>query len=186
MPAPLVFIVGGTGAQGIPIVKSLVSDGAYRARILTRNPSSARATSLVALSLSHVELVKGTFDNESDMRAGYRGADCAFINIDGFHTGEKTEMFWAIRSYELAVEEGIKFFIYGNLDFAYKKGGYRDEFRTGHYDGKGRIGEWILQQTKDNGNRMGAALFTTGPYIQMAIAAFTPMSPTVEDGIVTW
>jgi hypothetical protein len=33
---------------------------------------------------------------------------------------------------------------------------------------------------------MRAALFTTGPYIQMAIAKTTPMSPTIEDGVVTW
>ena len=35
--------------------------------------------------------------------------------------------------------------------------------------GKGRVGEWILQQNLGNGVAapMGAALFTTGPYIDM-------------------
>ncbi len=33
---------------------------------------------------------------------------------------------------------------------------------------------------------MGAAVFTTGPYIEMTIAAATLMTPTVEDGVVTW
>jgi hypothetical protein len=33
---------------------------------------------------------------------------------------------------------------------------------------------------------MGSALFTTGPYMEMAFSARTPMTPTVEDGIVTW
>lgn len=95
-------------------------------------------------------------------------------------------MYWATRAYELALVEGIKFFVYGNLDYVYKKSGYRPEFRTGHYDGKGRIGEWILEQTKTNRSRMGAALFTTGPYIQMALAKHTPMSPVVEYGTVVW
>jgi NmrA-like family len=183
---PLVFLIGGTGSQGIPTVKSLVEDGAYRVRVLTRDTENPRAQALKALNPTHVELVKGTFDSEDDLRAGYKGADYTFVNIDGFNVGEKTEMFWAIRSYELALEEGIKFFVYGNLDYGYKKSGYRPEFRTGHYDGKGRIGEWILQQTKDNSKRMGAALFTSGPYIQMAIAKGTPMAPTIEDGVVTW
>jgi hypothetical protein len=184
--APLVFVIGGTGAQGMPVVKSLVANDAYRVRILTRDTESPRAQSLKALKPSHVELVKGSFDSETDLRTGYKDSNYAFVNIDGFNVGEKTEMFWAMRSYELALEEGIKFFVYGNLDYGYKKSGYRPEFRTGHYDGKGRIGEWILQQNKDNGKRMGASVFTTGPYIQMAIAKHTPMAPTLEDGIVTW
>ena len=33
---------------------------------------------------------------------------------------------------------------------------------------------------------MGAAVFTTGPYIEMVISAGTPMTPTVENGVVTW
>jgi len=33
---------------------------------------------------------------------------------------------------------------------------------------------------------MGAVLFTTGPYIEMAISAQTPMTPSIKEGIVTW
>jgi hypothetical protein len=95
-------------------------------------------------------------------------------------------MYWAIRSYEIALEEGIKFFVYGNLDYTLKKAGYDSKFRCGHYDGKGRIGEWVLSQNQVNGDRMGAALFTTGPYMEMAFSSRTPMTPTVEDGVVTW
>lgn len=183
---PLVFVVGGTGAQGIPVVRGLVKDGAYAVRFLTRDSTSRRSKEL--LSLPNVTAIEGTFANEEDLRQGFQGATYAFINIDGFNAGEKTEMFWAMRSYELALEEGIKFFVYGNLDFVYKKSGYDSMFRCGHYDGKGRVGEWILQQNKEpvNRSKMGAALFTTGPYIAMAVGARTPMSPTVEDGIVTW
>ncbi|RBQ73034.1 hypothetical protein VDGD_00880 [Verticillium dahliae] len=182
--APLVFVVGGTGAQGIPVIRGLVKDGAYRVRALTRDLHSARAKQLLALG--NVELQEGSFASETDLRAGFHGAQAAFVNIDGFNAGEKTEMFWAMRSYELALEAGLGFFVYGNLDYVYKKSGYDARFRTGHYDGKGRIGEWIRLQNADNAGRMKAAIFTTGPYIDMAIAAYTPMSPRVEDGVVTW
>jgi uncharacterized protein YbjT (DUF2867 family) len=182
---PLVFIVGGTGAQGIPVIKGLIQDRAYRVRILTRDTSSTRAQELKALSPTHVELVTGTFYSEEDMRAGFHGADYAFVNIDGFNSGEKAEIYWTMRAYELAIEEGIKFYVHGNLDFVYKKSGYDPKFRTGHYDGKGRAGEWILMQGKTN-KQMGVALFTTGPYIQMAISAFTPMAPLVINGEVVW
>ncbi|OAL04205.1 NAD(P)-binding protein [Phaeosphaeriaceae sp. SRC1lsM3a] len=181
---PKIFVVGGTGAQGIPVVRGLVKDKAYACRILTRDPQSMRSKKL--LDLGNVELMEGTFANESTLRAGFQGCDLAFVNIDGFNSGEKTEMFWAMRAYELALEEGIKFFVYGNLDYAYKKGDYQSKYRCGHYDGKGRIGDWILSQTHENKYRMGAALFTTGPYIEMVLGLATPMSPSVEDGIVTW
>lgn len=181
---PLVFIIGGTGAQGIPIIRGLVKDKAYSCRVLTRSATSPRARNLIALG--NVELVEGSFANEGTLRAGFHGCDYAFVNIDGFNSGEKTEMFWAMRAYELALEEGVKFFVYGNLDYGYKKGGYDAKFRCGHYDGKGRVGEWILQQTRENGRRMGAALFTTGPYIEMSLGSQTPMSPTFEDEVVTW
>jgi len=179
-----IFVVGGTGAQGLPVIGGLVADKKYAVRALSRDPSSRRAKSLLALG--NVEILEGTFADEATLREGFRGCDAAYINIDGFNTGEKTEMYWAIRSYEIAIEEGVKFFVYGNLDYALKKGGYDSKFRTGHYDGKGRIAEWILWQNQENKDRMGAAVFTTGPYMEMAISAGTPMTPSVEDGVVTW
>ncbi|KAF2416440.1 NAD(P)-binding protein [Tothia fuscella] len=182
---PKVFIVGGTGAQGRPTIHSLVKDNAYAVRVLTRDTKASHAQSLKELG-DHVELMEGTFADEATLHAGFRGCTYAFVNIDGFKTGEKTELFWAIRAYEIAIEEGIKFFVYGNVDYAYKKGGYDPKYRCGHYDGKGRIGEWILQQTKDNGGEMGAALFTTEPYLEMSIADMTIMTPTVKDGVVAW
>lgn len=179
-----VFVIGGTGAQGMPIIRALVADNRYSVRFLSRDPASRRAKELLALD--NVSALEGSFADEATLRAGFRGCDAAFVNIDGFNTDEKTEMYWAIRSYEIALEEGVKFFVYGNLDYGLKKSGYDSRFRTGHYDGKGRVGEWILFQNQVNGDRMGAAVFTTGPYIEMVISPGTPMTPTVEDGVVTW
>ncbi|HXC74219.1 MAG TPA: NmrA family NAD(P)-binding protein [Sphingomicrobium sp.] len=179
-----IFVIGATGAQGLPVVRGLVEDGTYSVLALTRDASSARARSL--LGLGHVEILEGSFTDEATLRDGMRACDGAFVNIDGFNTGEKTEMYWAIRAYEIALEEGVKLFVYGNLDYTLKKAGYDSRFRTGHYDGKGRIGEWILAQNQANRDRMGAALFTSGPYLEMAFSSRTPMTPTVEDGVVTW
>ncbi len=179
-----IFVIGGTGAQGIPIVSALVADKQYAVRVLSRDSTSPRAKAL--FELGNVSFLEGSFADEAILREGFRGCDGAFVNIDGFNTGEKTETYWAIRSYEIAIEEGIQFFVYGNLDYVLKKSGYDSRFRTGHYDGKGRVGEWILFQNQVNRDRMGAAVFTSGPYIEMVISPGTPMTPTVEDGVVTW
>ena len=104
-----IFVIGGTGAQGIPIVPALVADKKYSVRVLSRDSASPRATDLLALD--GVSILEGSFADEAVLREGFRGCDGAYINIDGFNTGEKTETYWAIRSYEIAIEEGIKFFV---------------------------------------------------------------------------
>lgn len=176
-----IFVVGGTGAQGMPVVRGLVDK--YRCRILTRDVSSPRALELKALG-PNIELFQGVFTDTAVLRQGMKDCDGVFFNLDGFNTGEKAETFWAIRSYELAREQGVRFFVYGNLDYGYKKGGYDPKYRCGHYDGKGRIGEWVLTQSK--GSPMGAAVFTTGPYMDMTVAYGTPMMPSIVDGTATW
>jgi hypothetical protein len=189
MAAHLVAVIGGTGAQGMPVVRDLVKSGDYKVRALTRNPDSARFKEIQSYGpAGAVEPVVGSFASEEALRKLFRGAWGAFVNIDGFNCGEKTEIYWSIRAYELAIEEGIKFYVYSNLAYAYKLSGYKPEFRGGHYDAKGRIGEWILFQNKDVTplHGMQAALFSTAPYMDMTINAYTPMPPIVEDGVVTW
>ncbi|KAI0455705.1 hypothetical protein F5B21DRAFT_523184 [Xylaria acuta] len=202
----LVAIIGGTGAQGVPVVRELLKSGDYSVRVLTRDTNNARFKELQ--SYGPVESVVGTFASEESLRATFRGAWGAFVNIDGFNSGEKAEIFWTIRvtlagvanyqyttynaddfaAWELAIEEGVKFYVHGNLDYAYKKSGFRPEFHAGHYDAKGRVGEWILLQNRDAAvrARMRSALFTTGPYIEMTMGLNTPFQPRVEDGVAVW
>ncbi|KAI1178952.1 hypothetical protein F4777DRAFT_575603 [Nemania sp. FL0916] len=203
----LVAVIGATGAQGIPVVRDLLKSGDYSIRVLTRDTNSARFKELQAFG--PIESVVGTFASEESLRATFRGAWGAFVNIDGFNSGEKNEIFWTIRgkifslfcriptlgaeatigAWELALEEGVQFYVHGNLDYAWKKGGFRREFYCGHYDGKGRVAEWMLKtQNQDPAvhSRMRTAALTTGPYIEMTIAHGTPFPAAVEDGIATW
>ncbi|KAI0402445.1 hypothetical protein F4802DRAFT_600047 [Xylaria palmicola] len=205
----LVAIIGGTGAQGVPVVRELLKSGDYAVRVLTRDTESARFKELQ--SYGPVEGVVGTFASEESLRATFRGAWGAFVNIDGFNSGEKSEIFWTFRdvfrstissmylfnaddsaAWELAIEEGVQFYVHGNLDYAYKKSGFRPETHAGHYDAKGRLGEWILAQNRDAAvhARMRSALLTTGPYIEMTLAQGTPFRPRVEEdgggGAAVW
>ncbi|KAK0646893.1 hypothetical protein B0T16DRAFT_329806 [Cercophora newfieldiana] len=193
MSKPTIFIIGGTGAQGIPVIRGLVQDNAYAVRVLTRDPTSARAQQLAALS-PNVHLLRGTFTSDSDLRAGLTGAWGAYINIDGFACGEALETFFTIRCYELAVERGVRFYVHGNIDFYYKLSGYNPAYRCGHGDAKGRMWEWISAQGAADRRARGdahmrVAALTTGPYMDMALSAATPMSPTIEDTgeeVLTW
>jgi hypothetical protein len=53
-------------------------------------------------------------------------------------------MFWGIRAYEIALAAGLKFYVWGNLDYASKKANWDSKFRCGHIDGKGRVGGMLL------------------------------------------
>ncbi|KAK3991438.1 hypothetical protein QBC44DRAFT_306547 [Cladorrhinum sp. PSN332] len=193
-PTKKILIIGGTGAQGLPVIRGLLSPSPsgspspYTVSVLTRDPTSARAQSILSAFPNSVTLLKGSFSSESDLRSALSGCWGAFVNIDGFATGESLEIFYTIRCYELALEAGVQFYVHGNLDYGYKNSGWDPKMRCGHYDGKGRAGQWILDRNKEKkATTAGAALFTTGPYIEMAIGSSTPMTPKVaEDGTLAW
>ena len=127
-----IFVIGGTGAQGIPVVegekstlkellarnadsqKELTKDGAYSVRVLTRDPSNQRAQDLA--KLKGVELLQGRLDSDDDLRNDFKGCWGAWVNMDGFVIGKKNELFWGMRSYQLAQEAGLRFFVWANLD----------------------------------------------------------------------
>jgi nucleoside-diphosphate-sugar epimerase len=44
-----ILVIGGTGAQGIPIVSALVADKKYAVRVLSRDSTSPRAKALFEL-----------------------------------------------------------------------------------------------------------------------------------------
>ena len=138
-----------------------------------------RGLMTLALFSNQAERVRQCFALLRALRDRLRQSAPAGIGLDELSMGMSGD-------FEIAIEEGVKFFVYGNLDYGLKKAGYDSKYRVGHYDGKGRIAEWILLQNQANSARMGAAIFTSGPYIEMTISPLTPMAPSVEDGVVTW
>ena len=64
-----IFVIGGTGAQGIPIIRVLVADKKYSVRFLSRDSGSRRARDLLALD--NVSILEGSFaDHDGVCRAG--------------------------------------------------------------------------------------------------------------------
>jgi uncharacterized protein YbjT (DUF2867 family) len=96
-PLTTVLVIGATGAQGIPVVKALADGGRYAVRALTRNPNSPDAK-LIA-SLPNVSLFLGDSFNESDLRKAFHGAQLAYVNTNGYVSGEKGELYWGTFRY---------------------------------------------------------------------------------------
>ncbi|KAH8807905.1 hypothetical protein F5884DRAFT_881445 [Xylogone sp. PMI_703] len=175
-----ILVIGGTGAQGIPVVQALALSNRYAVRVLTRNAKSKRAQELA--TLPNVTFIEGTQDNQTDLHAAFRGVDGAFVNFDGFSIGERNEVFYGIRAYEIARHEGVKHYIWASIDYSLKKAGWDEQYHCGHNDGKGRIADFILSQGQE---KMLSSIFTTGPYMDMLFdGMFVP--ETEPNGDVVW
>ena len=129
----LVLVIGGTGAQGEAVVKALLestSGGApspYAVRILTRDPDHPKGKA--EFNHPNIELVQGSFTDLAKVERALQGVWGAYINTDGFTVGEQAETYHGLRIFELAAHvPTLKHYVWSNLDYGLKKGGYRPEY----------------------------------------------------------
>ena len=118
-------------------ISELTRDGKYEVILLTRNTTSNNAKELAALP--HVKLYEGSYTNEENLHAVFKNVYGAFVNTNGFNLGEKAEIYWGCRIFEIAIEEKVQHYVWGSLDYGLKKGGWDSKYHCGHYDAKGRV-----------------------------------------------
>lgn len=135
---PIVLILGGAGAQNGAVTKVLSAAGTYTIHVLTRSLTSTHAVELG--TLPNVKLLEGDCYNEEDLESAFKGVDLCFVNTNGFAVGEKNEIYWGIRMYELARWAGVKHFVYGGLPYVSLNGGFDPKARVPFVDGKGKVG----------------------------------------------
>ncbi|CAI7639190.1 unnamed protein product [Penicillium pancosmium] len=139
-----VLVIGGTGAQGVPVVRSLATDSNYNIRVLTRSASSKEAKYLA--TLPGVSIFEGNTYDEATLRQAFKDTTHVFVNTNGFAIGEKAEIYWGIRLYELAREFQVEHFVYAGLEYGSKLGNFNPKYRCGHLDGKGKVVDFISAQ----------------------------------------
>ncbi|THH09181.1 hypothetical protein EW146_g8755 [Bondarzewia mesenterica] len=182
----LILVIGATGAQGLAVIDKLLapaSDGSpspYAIRALTRDPESRRSRELKAKG---VEVVKGAFDDFPSVAAALKGVYGAWVNTDGFTVGEEKETYAGIRIFELAKQAGVRHYVWSNLEYISKKTGYNPLYRCEHYDGKGRVADWLqAQPSVVSDTELSWSMVTTGPYMDtLYIYMFGPLHQR-EDG----
>ncbi|CAG8972468.1 hypothetical protein HYALB_00001157 [Hymenoscyphus albidus] len=111
----IVLVVGGTGAQGAAVVEELAKSPSYAIRILTRTATSSTATRLS--NLPNVKLFEGSAHHEPDIHQALEGVDIVYCNTNGFAIGEKAEIYWGIRFFELSREHNVKQFVSAQVSF---------------------------------------------------------------------
>jgi uncharacterized protein YbjT (DUF2867 family) len=105
--------------------------------VQTRNPNHPSALELA--HLPNVTFHVGHVESEPLLQEAMRGMDGVFFLANSFAIGEKAELHWSIRAFELAREEGVKFFQFSGLDYLPNKPGYDPKYRCAHYDAKGKV-----------------------------------------------
>jgi len=134
---PIVLIIGGAGAQNGVVTKSLSATGNYNIHVLTRSVTSPHATELSGLP--NVKLIEGDCYNEDALKSAFEGVGKCFVNTNGFAIGEKNEIYWSIRIYEIARWAGVKHLIYSSLPYVSKNGDFHPKSLVPFVDAKGKV-----------------------------------------------
>ena len=141
----IIAVVGATGAQGGGLVRAILADpsGPFRARAITRDPSSDKAKELAAAG---VEVVAGDVDDPSALRRGFEGAWGAFcVTFFWHHMSPEREISEAGYMAAAAREAGVQHVVWSTLDDTRKLVPLDDDrmptlqgkYKVPHFDAKG-------------------------------------------------
>lgn len=133
----VVLVLGGVGAQNSAVVRELAKSGSFLIRVMSRNIQSEECAALSALNF--VELLEGNCYDEAVLVSAFQGVHACFVNTNGFAIGEKAELYWGIRIYEIAYWSGVAHFVYSSLPYVSKRSGYNPAYRVPFVDAKGKV-----------------------------------------------
>lgn len=126
--------------------------------------------------------MEGYEDKQVDLHAAFKGVYGAWVNLDGFTIGEKNELFYGVRAYEIAQYHGVKHYIWASGDYGLRNADWDEAYHCAHNDAKARVGDLILSHGQDG---MKTSLLTTGPYMDMLFdGMFVPVEK--PDGSFVW
>lgn len=73
-----IAVVGATGIQGGSVISTLLKEGIFKIRGITRNPTSTKA---LALAASGVEIVKADLNDEASLVAAFKVLPPPSLNL---------------------------------------------------------------------------------------------------------
>ena len=141
----IIAVVGATGAQGGGLVRAILADpsGGFRARAITRDPSSAAAQELAQLG---AEVVQGDVDDQASLRQAFEGAWGAFcVTFFWAHFSPEKELANARNMATAARDAQLRHVVWSTLDDTRKLIPLDDDrmptlmgkYKVPHFDAKG-------------------------------------------------
>ncbi|XP_036593387.1 nmrA-like family domain-containing protein 1 [Trichosurus vulpecula] len=135
----LVVVFGATGAQGGSVAKTLLEDGTFKVRAVTRNPQQKAAEHL---KNQGAEVVQGDQDDEKSLEPALAGAYATFIVTNYWENlNQEQEIKQGKLLADLSKHLGLSYVIYSGLENVKKLTGGQLVVR--HFDGKGEVEEYF-------------------------------------------
>ncbi|XP_054524785.1 nmrA-like family domain-containing protein 1 isoform X2 [Pan troglodytes] len=135
----LVVVFGGTGAQGGSVARTLLEDGTFKVRVVTRNPRKKAAKEL---RLQGAEVVQGDQDDQVSMELALNGAYATFIVTNYWEScSQEQEVKQGKLLADLARRLGLHYVVYSGLENIKKLTAGR--LAAAHFDGKGEVEEYF-------------------------------------------
>ncbi|KAJ7769126.1 hypothetical protein DFH07DRAFT_880539 [Mycena maculata] len=144
MASRIVSVFGATGLQGSAVIKTLLKDGTFVPRAITRNPDAEAAQKL---NQSGVEVVKGDSLDKASLVNALRGSEAVFavtfpifpLKAEGEGPNEVVQ---GKNIVDAAKEAGVKFFIFTGMPSINRISGgkYKNVL---HYDQKEVVEEYL-------------------------------------------
>lgn len=100
--------------------------------------------------------------------------------MNSFALSEPLELYWTIRAYEIAVQEGVQHFIYSGSPNRLASHGYKEDFRNSHNAIAGHLTSWL--EAQDPKFTMAWTVVTGGVYVEMLSSLLRPIE--VDGGYV--
>ncbi|KAL0068202.1 hypothetical protein AAF712_004587 [Marasmius tenuissimus] len=190
----LILVIGATGAQGLPVVSSLLAPGKdgspspYAVRALTRDAKHERALRLQAAG---VELFEGIAIDPSRTHptSSQPTKDVTVYSSTPIHSPSVRNERFTLRFEYAHREPGMKHFVWSGLDYASKLGKYDLKYKTEHLDGKGIFGDFLKSQKSDSSagdEGLTWSIVTTGPYIEGLSSVLLGPRTERENGAVVF
>lgn len=153
MTQKVITVIGGTGSQGSGLVRAILDDprGEFRARVVTRNPTSEKA---LALADAGAAVVQADLDDVASLRAAFEGAHGAFCVTNFWeHFSPDKEMAQAKNLAAAARAAGVSHVIWSTLEDTRRWVPLEDDrmptlmerFKVPHFDAKGEADAFFVE-----------------------------------------
>lgn len=129
----VIVVLGATGQQGGAVARSLVADGRWRVRALSRSPDSRAARRLAAAGL---DVVEADMDDPASLRSAFGGAYGVY-SVQGTDQGSEVETRRGIAVADAARMARVQHFIYSSVGGADRRSG------VPHFESKWRVEQHI-------------------------------------------
>ena len=138
MEKKIIAVIGATGMQGKGVINSILKDGTFKARAVTRNPEkySGKAD----------EVVKGDLTDLTSLTEAFKNAHGVFV-VTNFWEGAD-EIAQGKIAIQAAKDAGVNHFIWSTLPDVQKIS--NDRFDVPHFTGKAKVDELVKSAGFEN------------------------------------